>query len=321
MKALLTATVMAFAAVVAPASAQDFPNGPVQVIVPSAPGSGMDVLARTIAAHMEKELGKPFPILNTPGAGQATAARALLDAPADGQTIMIAHPQLLVSAETGILPREMLDKLAPIAQTGRQENFLASPANAPFSNLEELAAYAKEHPGEINAAIDGIVGLDHIVMLQLADEMGVKFNYVNVPGGGPPKVQSLLGGFSGLAVLGPGPFSGVYKSGDIKGLATLSNTDAKSVSFPDVPTTKAQGYSAEFVLGFWWFVRADTPQPIIDALSKSIADVMADPAAQKEIVERGIPDPSYADAATARQQIDEQMVGIHKIVEEVAKLQ
>lgn len=321
MKALLTAAVMAVAVAAAPVAAADFPDGPVQVIVPSAPGSGMDVLARTIATHLEKELGTPFPILNTPGAGQATAARALLDAPANGQTIMIAHPQLLVSAETGILPRELLDKLAPIAQTGSQENFLAAPASAPFSNLKELADYAKAHPGEVNAGIDGIVGLDHIVLLQLADEMGVKFNYVNVPGGGPPKVQSLLGGFTQLGVLGPGPFSGVFKSGDIKGLATLSNTDAKSVSFPEVPTTKAQGYSAEFVLGFWWFVRADTPQPIVDKLAKAIADVMADPAAQKEIVTRGIPNPSYADAATARQQIDAQMVGIHKVVEEVAKLQ
>lgn len=321
MKTLVTATILALAAAVAPASAQGFPNGPVQVIVPSKPGSGMDVLARTIASHMEKELGTPFPILNTPGAGQATAARALLDAPADGQTIMIAHPQLLVSAETGILPKEMLDKLEPIAQTGRMENFLAAPADAPFNNLEELAAYAKAHPGEVNASIDGIVGLDHIVELQLANEMGITLNYVNVPGGGPPKVQSLMGGFTQLAVLGPGPFGGVYKSGDLKGLATLSDSDAKSVSFPEVATTKAQGYSAEFVLSWWWFVRADTPPQIVDALSKAIADVMADPEAQKEIIQRGIPDPSYADAATSRQQIEKQKGDIHKVVEEVAKLQ
>ena len=79
--------------------------------------------------------------------------------------------------------------------------------------------------------------------------------------------------------------------------------------------------SAEFVLGFWWFVRADTPKPIVDALEKAIADVMADPAAKEEIIKRGIPDPSYADAATARQQIEAKIGEIHEVVEEVAKKQ
>jgi tripartite-type tricarboxylate transporter receptor subunit TctC len=321
MKAVFAVAAFAIAASLAPTGASAFPDGPVEVIVPSGPGSGMDILARTIATHLEQKLGQPFPVVNTPGAGQATATRALLDAAPDGQTIMIAHPQLLVSAETGILPPEMLDRIVPLAQTGRMENFLAAPANAPFANLEELAAYAKAHPSEINAAIDGIVGLDHIVLLQLADEMGVKFNYVNIPGGGPPKVQSLLGGFSGLAVLGPGPFAGVYRSGDVKALATLTDTDDKSPSFPEVPTTKAQGYSAEFVLSWWWFARADTPPDVLAALSDAIAAVMADPAAQKEIVERGIPDPSYADASASVEQIASQREAIAKVVAEVAQKQ
>jgi len=314
----LAAVTLAAIICTAPFGAWAFPNGPVEVIVPSGPGSGMDNLARTIAMHLETELGVPFPVVNRPGAGQATAARALIEAAADGQTIMIAHPQLLVSAATGILGFQPLEEMKPLAQTGRMENFLASPANAPFDTLEELLAYAKDRPGEINVAIDGILGLDHIVVLQLAEEMGVEFNYVNIPGGGPPKVQSLMGGFSSLGVLGPGPFGGVYRSGDLKAVATLTNSDDPSPSFPEIPTTKVQGYSAEFALSWWWFVRDDTPEEATTALADAIAKVMADPAVRAEIVERGITEPTYADAATARGQIEESLAGIAEVVAQVA---
>ncbi len=318
----LAAAITAIGLATLPASqALAFPDGPVEVVIPSGPGSGMDNLARTIARHLEEEMGVPFPAVNKPGAGHSVAARYLADAKPDGHTIMISHPQLLVSTATGILPFDPLEALVPLAQTGAMENFLVAPASAPFDDLEGLRAYAAENPLQVNGAIDGIVGLDHIVMLQLAEEMDIELNFVNVPGGGPAKVTSLMGDFTQLGVLGPGPFGGVKRSGDLKGLASLKNSPEPSIAFPDIPTSKEQGYESEFVLSWWWFAPAGTPEEVVEQLEQAIANVMADPAVQEEIVSRGITEPTWADAETARTQIRTQLDAVTKTVTEVGAMQ
>jgi tripartite-type tricarboxylate transporter receptor subunit TctC len=126
-----------------------------------------------------------------------------------------------------------------------------------------------------------------------------------------------MGEFTSLGTLGPGPFAGVKRSGDLKGIATLTNSDEPAIAFPDVPTTRMQGYSTEFSLSWWWFVRADTPDDVVAKLEAAFAKVMNDPAVQEEIVARGITEPAYDDAATARQQITDQLAGIQEILEEL----
>ena len=94
-------------------------------------------------------------------------------------------------------------------------------------------------------------------------------------------------------------------------------SDKPSVAFPDIPTTRDQGYSADFQLLWWWFVPADTPDDEYAALADLIAKVMADPAAQKDITDHGITVATYAGPAEATQQVSDQLESIGKTLREI----
>lgn len=306
--ASLSAVILAVPAVHA------YPNGPVQIVVPAAPGGAVDAIARIIGRQFERKLGQPFPIINTPGGATAIGARKAASAKPDGQTIFISHQQLFTAAATGLLGFDPVEQFVPLGQTGRMENFVVAHASAPYRDLEGLAKHAKANPKKVNVAIE-IGGLDHIVMLQLGKEMGVEFNFVNVPGGGAPKVQSVMGKFTDITTLGPGPLGPVYRSGDLRPLVTLLKAAPQSAEYPEVPSTGAKGYSTEWFLTFWWLVPKGTPENVRKQLSATLAEIMSDPEVKKEIEGRGgITEAAYWAPETAAANMKRLLVDYTQVV-------
>src|SRR5215475_14457863 len=152
------------AAAAAPAAAQTYPDKPIRLIVPGAPGGPTDVPAR-LATQFLPKLGQPAVIENRPGAGGALGARVVAGAPPDGYTLLVANTSVLavipaVSASAGYDP---VKNFSPIVRMTESFQILVVNAESPWKTLKEFVDYCKASPGKVNYAHTGAGGLPHLV--------------------------------------------------------------------------------------------------------------------------------------------------------------
>lgn len=252
-------------------SAQDaYPNKPVKIIIPYAAGGGADAAARFLALGLAKELGQAFVVEAKTGANTAIAASFVANAPADGYTI------LLTGSATMSLNPLMMDKLpydpiadfAPIGLMSTSPFYLVVSSEMGVNSLEELLKKAREKPGEIAYASNGVGGAIHLGMELLAQRAGVKFNHVPYRGFAPA-MPDLLSGRTPISMMDLAPIGAHVKSGKVKILATTTRTRSKSL--PDVPTIAELGFP-DFNIESWFslFAPAKTPAPVVALLNDKI---------------------------------------------------
>ncbi len=217
-------------------AAQDYPERVVHIIVAATPGSSADILGRTLADGMTARLGKPFVIMNRPGANGVIGTADVARATPDGYT-------LLHGAAYSITVQPLIDKDAsytaksftPICQTFKNDQVIVVPPNSPLRTVRDLIDAAKQKPGALNVGIPGIATIPHIALIQLAQQAHVEFN--DVPFKGPAEeIQNTRSGQLDVAVV---PLTAAAGSGlPMPGLFAT----ARNPSLPDVPTVKEQGY-------------------------------------------------------------------------------
>jgi tripartite-type tricarboxylate transporter receptor subunit TctC len=218
------------------AAAQDYPERVVQIVVPATAGSSADILGRVLADGLSSQLGKPFIVVDRPGAngviGTADVARAKPDAYTlmHGATYSVTV-QPLVDKQAGYTYKSF----TPICQTFKNDQVIVVPPNSSLKTARDLIEAAKRKPGAVNVGIPGIATIPHLAMIALADEAKVEFN--NIPFKGPAEeIQNTRSGQIDFAAV---PLTAAAGSGlAMPGLfATTRNP-----SLPDVPTFKEQGY-------------------------------------------------------------------------------
>ncbi len=217
-------------------AAQDYPERVVHIIVAATPGSSADILGRTLADGMTARLGKPFVIMNRPGANGVIGTADVARATPDGYT-------LLHGAAYSITVQPLIDKDAgytaksftPICQTFKNDQVIVVPPNSPLKTVRDLIDAARQKPGALNVGIPGIATIPHIALIQLAQQAHVEFN--DVPFKGPAEeIQNTRSGQLDVAVV---PLTAAAGSGlPMPGLFAT----ARNPSLPDVPTVKEQGY-------------------------------------------------------------------------------
>lgn len=163
------------------ASAEGFPERTVTIIVPYSPGS-TDTMARTLAEDMSEALGQPVVVETKPGAGGTVGATEVVNADADGYTILMA-----VSSVQTVAPhqRELnygFADLTPIARVAVGPNVIAARNGAPFSTIEEMLAYARENPGEVSYGSAGTGGATHIAAEAIAKAAGIEMFHIPFDG-------------------------------------------------------------------------------------------------------------------------------------------
>ncbi|MDO9707178.1 tripartite tricarboxylate transporter substrate binding protein [Paracraurococcus lichenis] len=276
---LLAAALAATAAPLAARAQEGFPNRAVTLVVSFPPGGQGDVVARPVAAGLERLWKQPVPVVNRPGAsgeiGNASVARA---AP-DGYTLLMALSSLAVIPEAARLlgrpPAYEIDQLAPIALFTADPTYLAVPAEAPWRSLEEFIADAKRRPGAIPYSSSGNYGALHLPMAMLTTAAGLDLLHVPFQGGGPALTALLSGQVQALAS-GPGPITPHLKSGAVRVLASWGARRAPG--FEQVPTLIERGFpEAEYYIWAGVFAPAGTPAPLREALRQAMAGVAADP--------------------------------------------
>src|SRR5262249_30119310 len=191
--ALILATV-GLAANGASAIAQTFPERPIRVIVPSAPGGPTDVPARLVSQFLPN-LGQPAVVENRAGAGGAIGARFVANAAPDGYTLLVGNTSVFavwpaVSASAGYDPEK---SFAPVVKLTESYQIVVVPAASPFKSMRDVVAFAKANPGKLNIAHTGVGGLPHLTVELLKARAGIDLVGVPYKSGGESVTAVLAG--------------------------------------------------------------------------------------------------------------------------------
>jgi tripartite-type tricarboxylate transporter receptor subunit TctC len=257
------------ACVTTTALAQTFPAKPIKVVVGYAAGGAVDIVARTVGQSMATSLGQAVVVENKPGAGTNIAVRSVIDAPADGYTLMLAANALAANmALYQPAPFDAERDLVPVSLVGRVPVVIATGAQSGVASLAALIEQAKAKPGVLNYATPGNGSTPHLAVELFARAAGVKLSHVPYKGGAPA-ITDVLGGQLPLVAVNALEVLPHVKSGKLKVLAVMS--PARSAMLPDVPTIAESGF-AGFEASVWYgFVApAATPKPIVAKLHAEV---------------------------------------------------
>ncbi len=251
------------------ASAQPYPTKPVKIVVGYAAGGAVDIVARTVGQSLAATMGQPFIVDNKPGAGTNIAVKSVIDAPADGYTMLMAANALAANmALYQPAPFNAEKDLLPIALIGRVPVVIAANANAPFGSIAKLLEAAKGKPGTIAFATPGNGSTPHMAVELFARAAGISLMHVPYRGGSQA-ITDAIGGQLPLVAVNALEVLPHVKSGKLKVLAVLSAN--RSPIFPEVPTIAESGF-AGFEASVWYglLAPAATPKPIIVKLHAEV---------------------------------------------------
>ena len=251
---------------------QSYPNKPIRLVVPFAPGGSSSIVARAVATEMEKGLGQPIVIDNKPGGGTTIGSKAAAVAPPDGYTLLFASSALVIepilNKQIEYDPRK---DFTPIAFIARSSNLLTINAQVPASSVKEFVAYAKANPGKLS------LGFAQGTVSQLAAEYFNRLHGLDITSvpyrGGALVVPDMLGGRIHVYWPTPATVLPLIREGRIKALAISS--PQRNPDLPDVPTMKELGLD-ELTLEFWagMWAPADVPIDVVEKLNAAVNEVL-----------------------------------------------
>ena len=265
--------------------AQKYPTRPVRILVPLAPGGGMDTVTRGLAQPLTEALGQTVVVDNRPGAGSQIALEIMAGAAPDGYTLM------MLSATTVVYPLlyksrfDVVRDFAPISQVTAQGYVLVVHPSLPATNVLELVKYARANPDKLNYASSGIGSPIHMSTELFQIATGTKMIHIPYKGLGAAYVD-LVGGRINLSFATVISSQVHIKTGKLRALAV---TPPKRVpALPDVPTFAEAGVKGVVVVNWYGLVAPKaTPKPVIDRLAEEVIKAARSPEMAKRLVAEG----------------------------------
>jgi len=269
------------------AGTSPYPLRPVRLIVPYAAGGSSDALARIVAQRLSERLGQQFVVDNRAGAGTLIGTDIAAHAAADGYTLLVATPPLVINptlyAQVTYAPER---DFAAVTNMAASSNLLVVHPSLPASSVTELVALLRSQPGRHTYGSSGVGGAGHLATALFSHMARVEL--VHVPyKGGAPMVSDLLAGRVQLAMANLTTTLPHLRSGRLRALAI--GTRGRSALLPDIPTLSEagiRGYEANNWNGI--VVPRATPQPVIDALNRAVVAVLREPAVSGRIAGAGL---------------------------------
>jgi tripartite-type tricarboxylate transporter receptor subunit TctC len=262
-----------------PAMAQDpakgYPNRPITLVVPFAPGGSTTIVARIVADRMAETLGQQIIIENRPGAGGTVGTRQVARSAPDGYTIVLGYTGTLAIGPS-LFPNVGYDvrkDFAPIGRIATAPNTLVVHPSFNVHSVKELIDYAKANPGKVNYGSAGVGTVGHVGGELLATTAGIKLTHIPYKGTGPA-MTDLLGGH---ILMSFAPIPAVHESANSGLLRMLAVTSlTRSSLVPDVPTiAEAALPGFEAVLLYGLAAPAGTRRPIVERLNKELRTAVA----------------------------------------------
>jgi tripartite-type tricarboxylate transporter receptor subunit TctC len=268
------------------ALAQDYPTRTIRMVVPSSPGGGTDLTARTIAPKLSELLGQQVVVENRPGGGTLIGNDIVAHAPPDGYTLLMGVSTLAILPNMHTkMPYDTLKDLAPVSQVVAVPNALSVHPSVPARTVKELIALARKRPGQINYASAGLGTSPHL-STELFKSMA-KIDIVHLPykGSGPAAV-GVLAGEAAMMFSSVPSIVGHARAGRLRPLGVT--TTKRTPALPDVPTISEAGlpgYEAQQ----WFGIAAPggTPRAIVERLHKETAAALRDPKVASQFTNQG----------------------------------
>jgi len=272
---------------------QGYPNRPVQIIVPFTPGTGMDILARTVGHKLSERWEQPVVVDNRPGASGNIGTELVVKAAPDGYTLLMSVNTLVMNVSLyRNLPYDPIRDLAPVERMAVGTLAVTLNPAVPARSLKEFVAYAKANPGKLAYGSPGVGTPQHLATELFKSTAGIDMLHVPYKGSAGA-ITGLLAGdvvfmFNALHAVLP-----QIKAGKLKAIATTYDT--RITAYPDIPTTKEQGYPG-VKIGHWagLFAPKGTPQPILDKMSRELLAVVKSKDFQDKLIPQGIEPAPYS---------------------------
>ena len=281
------AAMLACAALTSPAAAQDFANKMTRIVVPFQPGGGTDIISRTLAQELAKEIKGTVVVENKPGAGTIVGTEYVAKSEADGHTLVMAtfahavNPNLRAK-----LPYDTDKDFAPVSLIARSFNIVVVNPKSGINSVAELIAAAKAKPGALNYGTFGPGTSAHLAGALFNSLAGVNITAVHYKGAAPA-ITDVLGGTIQVMFTTVASATSLIKAGQLKALAVTSAQ--RTPAFPDLPTVAeagVPGYAAESWYGL--FAPAKTPAAVIGLLNAAADKAIRTPSFDKLVENEGL---------------------------------
>ena len=283
--ALLIITVEALFAGTGAALAADYPSRPIKWIVGYPPGGTTDVLARIMAQALTERLGQTVIVENKPGAGNNIGTEAVVNAPADGYTMLLVNPANGINASLyKNLSFNFIRDIAPVAGIVRTPNVMVVTPSLPVKSVAEFIAYCKANPGKVNMASSGSGTSVHLSGELFKSMTGCNMVHVPYKGAGPALTDLMAGQVQVLFDNLPSSYPHI-KSGKLRALGVTSL--ASDPSLPSVPPIQATVPGYEATAWFGVGMPKGTPRAAIDRINAEINKLLADPKMRERLADLG----------------------------------
>jgi tripartite-type tricarboxylate transporter receptor subunit TctC len=264
-----------------------YPDRPLRLIAPFAPGGSTDLISRTLAQGLQEALGQSVVVENRPGAAGNLGANVVARAEPDGYTILLASSGIIASpALYKSLPYDLFTDLIPIAEVAGAPNIFVANTGAGINSLGEVIAQAKADAGKLNYATPGFGTTPHLAMELFKLRAGINVTHVAYAGGAPA-MQAVLAGTCQLGSMALGNIHAQVKAGAYKALAVTGKE--RWHDLPDVPTVQESGYP-EFDLETIYILMAPakTPAAVAERLSRETLNLLNKPDVGKRLQDTGL---------------------------------
>jgi tripartite-type tricarboxylate transporter receptor subunit TctC len=271
------------------AHAQQYPNRPVRMVVPFAPGGTTDVLARIIAQNMTEQFQQTVVVDNRPGAAGVLGATMVAKAAPDGYTILLTSASPVAISITllpaGTVPYDPEKDLAPISMITRIPSVFASLEKGAIRSVADIIAMARAKPGQVTYGTAGAGSINHLIGELFEAAAGIDLLHVPYKGAGPA-VVALLSREVDLVVSSPPAVMSQVRAGSVRAVALSSGK--RSAVMQGVATI-AEGGVAGFDSVGWYalLTTGGAPRPIVDRLNAALAKALTDPGVVKQLNSEG----------------------------------
>jgi tripartite-type tricarboxylate transporter receptor subunit TctC len=292
-----------------PAVAQSpWPAKSIRFVVPFAPGGTSEIVARTVAAELTKQLGQTVYVENKPGGAGVVAMQEVAKSAADGYTVILGHvgtlavnPYMLANQ-----PFDVNKDFTPVTLLAKVPNMFVIHPDVPAKNFKEFVDYVKKNPGKVNYGSAGNASAGHLAMEYLKLVTGMDMQHIAYKGTGPQLVD-LLAGRTQAASAGLPALSAHIKSGKLRAIAV--GTQQRLAQLPDVPTVSEMGFK-EFETSQWYgmLVPAGTPVAVVKRLQEESykalkSNSVTERFASDSAIGGGGPSPEFAAFIASEQKI------------------
>lgn len=277
---------VAIAASAALAAQAQWPQKPITIVVPFTPGTGADLIARSLQPKLGERLGQAVVVDNKPGASGAIGTEIVATSAPDGYTFLFTATSHGTVPALKRVPFDPVRSFAPVALTATSAMALVVNPQVPVANEREFVAYAKKQPGSLNYASPGNGSIQHLTMELIKQEEGI--DLVHVPyKGSSGATTDLVAGRVQATVVALQTIAPFVKNGRAKMLAVLS--EERSPAFPEVPTMRELGRK-ELVVDTWYglFAPAGTPREVVDRLNAEVNALLKLPEIREALARQGL---------------------------------